>query len=580
MVLLLLFALIAGVGTALSPCVLPVLPVALSGGATGGRRRPLGIVTGLALSFTFATVALVYVIDALGLPDDLLRTFAIAVLLVFGISLAVPPLSARIEAWLSARFGRDPTAGRDGEGFGSGVVLGLGLGVVYVPCAGPILAGVITVSASQDFTAGRLAVALAYGIGSAAGLYVLMLGGRRLIRPLSERSGRVQQALGVTMALVAVLMALNLDTRFQTAIASDLPSFLVNPTEQIEGGDSTRERLARLRDREAAAPLEAGAEVKPKPGGRLPVLGTAPELVGTQKWFNTPGGRKLTLRSLRGRVVLIDFWTYTCINCIRTLPELKAWDRTYSDRGFTTIGVHTPEFAFEKDAGNVEDAIDQNGLRYPVAQDNEMATWNAFGNQFWPAKYLIDARGRVRYTRFGEGGYEETEDAIRSLLAEAGRERLGRESRARVQQPSVETTTPELYLGSARADRAANGPLEPGAADFGALGVPPPDSFALGGPWIVSEESSTAGRGARLALDFGARRVFLVMSSRGRARSMRVLLDGKPLPERLAGADVRDGSVRVDRQRLYRLVELPAAERHRLTLVPEAGIAGYAFTFG
>src|SRR3954466_4824406 len=233
MVLLMAFAFLAGIGTALSPCVLPVLPIALSAGATGGSRRPLGVVTGLALSFTFATVALVYVIHALGLPDDLLRKLAIAGLIGFGVALAIPPLGDRIEARLS-RLVRARPAGDDGGGFGSGLFLGASLGLVYAPCAGPILAGVITLSASQSFTAGRLATAFAYGLGSAVVLYALMLGGRRATRGLSRHAGRLQAAMGAVMVLVAVLMLGGYDTRFQTAIASDLPSFLVDPSEHLE----------------------------------------------------------------------------------------------------------------------------------------------------------------------------------------------------------------------------------------------------------------------------------------------------------------------------------------------------------
>src|SRR3954447_14122225 len=246
MVLLVLFAFVAGIGTALSPCVLPVLPIALSAGATAGSRRPLGIVTGLALSFTFATVALVYVIHALGLPDNLLRKVAIAGLIGFGVALAIPAVGGRIEAWLS-RVVRVRPRSDDRAGFGSGMLVGLSLGLVYAPCAGPILAGVITLSASQTFTAGRLATALAYGIGSAVALYVLMIGGRKLARRLSRRSGRLQQGMGVVMVAVAVLMAFSVDVRFQNAIASDLPSFLVNPTGDLEDSGSVKKQLADVR---------------------------------------------------------------------------------------------------------------------------------------------------------------------------------------------------------------------------------------------------------------------------------------------------------------------------------------------
>src|SRR3954454_17058438 len=436
MVLLIAFAFFAGAGTALSPCVLPVLPVALSAGATGGGRRPLGIVTGLALSFTFATVALVYVIDALGLPDDLLRTIAIVALLGFGATLAIPPLAARVEAFLS-RLTRRAGGARGGDGFGSGLLVGASLGLVYAPCAGPILAGVITVSASQSFTAGRLAVAFAYGVGSAAVLYALMLGGRRATRRLSRHTGRLQAAMGAVMVLVAVLMLGGYDTRFQTAIASDLPSFLVDPSEHLEKSSGTQQRLARLRG--------DGAD------GLRP-LGPAPDFVGTQRWFNTPGGRPLSLRSLRGHVVLVDFWTYTCINCLRTLPYLKAWDRRYRPDGLTIVGVHSPEFPFERDAGNVAGAIKREGIRYPVAQDNQLSTWDAWGNQYWPAEYLIDARGQVREAHFGEGDYDKTEAAIRALLAERDGGRVSSpRARPRGVTPVGDQATPETYVGTARA---------------------------------------------------------------------------------------------------------------------------------
>jgi cytochrome c biogenesis protein CcdA/thiol-disulfide isomerase/thioredoxin len=572
------FAFVAGAATALSPCVLPVLPVALSAGVTGGRRRPLGVVTGLALSFAFATVALVYVIDALGLPGDLLRNLAIVVLLGFGISLLVPSVSARIEAWVS-RVAPAPKAGA-GDGFGSGLLLGASLGFVYAPCAGPILAGVITVSASQSFTAGRLAVALSYAAGSAVVLYFLLLGGRKLIARLAPQAGRLQMATGAVMVLVALLMAGNYDTRFQTAIASDLPAVLVNPTKELEENGDVSNQLARLRTVHngvgSHAPSgELGA------GGKLPVLGTAPEFADTQQWFNTPGERPLSLRQLRGRVVLIDFWTYTCINCIRTLPYVTAWDRRYRDKGLTVIGVHTPEFPFEREAGNVADAIDQNGIEYPVVQDNEYGTWEAWGNQYWPAKYLIDTKGRVRFAHFGEGEYGKTEAAIRELLAEAGH-KPGAHADAHAEIPSAGVTTPESYLGSGRALRFVNGSIAAGTQDFTASPEEvPDDGLAYEGRWRIGFDEATALAGARLDLNFGARRVFLVLGSRGgQPRPLRVLLDGKPLPQRFAGADVHGGVATISDQRLYRLVELPSAQRHLLTLEFAPGISGYAFTFG
>jgi len=600
MALLILFGFLAGAGTALSPCVLPVLPIALSAGATGGRRRPLGIVVGLTASFTFATVALVYVLDALGLPNDLLRTLAIVVLLAFGAALLVPPLAARLEGRLSriaGRVGGIGGAARDGaprDGFRSGLLVGASLGLVYAPCAGPVLAGVITVSASQPFTAGRLAVAVAYGVGSALVLYLLMLGGRRLTAPLARRSGRLQVAMGAVMILVALAMLNDYDLRFQSAIAKDLPAFLVDPTQHLESSAAARRALASVRGAprsKLAAGLAAPA-VAAAPAAHplatdaaarrlgLRDFGLAPEFTDTQRWFNTPGGRPLTMAGLRGRVVLVDFWTYSCINCLRTLPYVEAWDRRYRAEGLTIVGVHTPEFPFEKVASNVAAAIAREGVRYPVVQDNDMGTWNAYGNEYWPADYFIDARGHVRYAHFGEGDYGHAEAIIRELLVEAGRRVGAGMSGGHAVAPSAATTTPESYLGAARAERFANGAIMPGTQDFGTAPTPGQDELSYGGVWTIAGENATAGPGAALDLRFGARRVYLVLGSPGRARRMRVLLDGRPLPDALAGGDVHGGVATISAERLYDLVDLPAVGRHVLRLEPEAGVQGYSFTFG
>jgi len=582
-VLLILFGFLAGAATAVSPCVLPVLPIALSAGATGGRRRPLGIVAGLAVSFTFATVALVYVIAALGLPNDLLRTLAIVVLIAFGVSLMIPPLAARIEAALS-RFAGRAGVRTGGEGFWSGTAVGASLGLVYAPCAGPILAGVITVSASQSFTAGRLAVALSYGLGSAVVLYFLMLGGRRVAAPLARRGAGLQIAMGAVMVVVALAMLGEYDLKFQNRIASDLPSFLVDPSKPLEDTAAAREALADVHGRSSSGLSKAVAEAATSPRGStesgLPVLGIAPELVDTQRWFNTPGDRPLTLRSLRGRVVLVDFWTYSCINCLRTLPYLTAWDRRYRKDGLTIVGVHSPEFPFEKDAGNVEEAIERNGIHYPVVQDNDLANFSAYGSQFWPAEYLIDARGRVRSVDFGEGEYGEKEQAIRALLAESGHQVGAGGSGAHGIAPSPGVTTPETYLGAARAERFTNPILSPGLHDFTAPASLPPNEFAYRGRWRITRESATAAGGSSLDLNFGARRVYLVLGSPGHGRRMQVLLDGQPISSADAGSDVRGGAVTVTAQRLYNLVDLPKVGHHILTLKPEAGVTAYAFTFG
>ncbi len=589
MLLLILFALLAGAATALSPCALPVLPVVFAAGTTGGRRRPIGIALGLAVSFTFAVVLLTYLLSALGLPNGLLRTFAIAVLLVFGLSLALPKLADRVEYLISKATSRGAGkvagvtqgAAEGHDGFWSGVLVGAGLGFVYAPCAGPILAGVITATASQEFSTQRLVVAMAYGIGSAITFFVLMRGGRRLIAPLMQRSQKIQLVMGLSMVFVALAMFANLDTRFQTAIADSLPSALVNPTGKLEESGAVQDQLADARGSRNQF-KEKQEQAAPK-ASSLPVLGDAPEIVGTQQWFNTPGGKKLTLKQLRGKVVLVDFWTYTCINCIRTQPYLKAWDRKYADRGLVIVGVHTPEFPFEHSASNVQAAVKQAGIRYPVAQDNDYKTWDAYSNEYWPAHYLIDARGRVRATHFGEGEYDRTERQIRSLLREAGDGDLGGESKtAAAVTPSEGTTTPETYLGAARARGWVNGLISVGEHNYSAKPQDRPGSnFAYAGHWDVSEDNATAsGSDARIDVRFHARRVYLVLSSPGHARKVGVELNGRPIPSDRAGADVKRGAVTVTNQRLYSLVDLPAVDSGKLTLHFAPGVTGYAFTFG
>jgi thiol-disulfide isomerase/thioredoxin len=313
----------------------------------------------------------------------------------------------------------------------------------------------------------------------------------------------------------------------------------------------------------------------------LPSLGHAPDFIDTQMWFNTPSGQPLSLRALRGRVVLVDFWTYTCINCIRTLPYLEAWDAAYRRAGLTIVGVETPEFAFEREAANVASAISQFGIRYPVVQDNNMGTWDAYANEFWPADYLIDAHGDVRYVAFGEGDYDKTETAIRALLAEAGANVGARSHPRDVVVPSHETT-PETYLGVARAQGWAVGPKH-GSHVYRPLGshALALNEFAFSGTWTVDAQPATAGAGAGIDAEFQAKHVYLVLSSPGeRPLPVRVLLDGRPISAADAGADVHDGVVTVRRQRLYTLVSLPQLGRHRLTLRFAPGVSGYAFTFG
>jgi cytochrome c biogenesis protein CcdA/thiol-disulfide isomerase/thioredoxin len=565
------FAVLAGAATALSPCVLPVLPVALAAGSSGGRRRPLGVAIGLATTFALAAVLLTRALDALGLPGDLARVLAIAVLGAFGAALVIPRLGAAVEARLSRLARRGAAPGR-GDGFASGLVLGASLALVYAPCAGPILAAVVALDAAVS--AERLVLGFAYGAGAAAALLAVMTLGRSLTRRISPHAGRLQQGFGAVMVCAAVLLAAGVDRDFQTAIADDLPAVVVNPSGRLEETDAVQRSLARLRGGGAGpgAAAHSAAIVRPQDAER------AADFRRIALWLNTPGGRE---PRVRGRVVLVDFWTFTCINCLRTLPHLRAWDERYRAAGLTIVGVHTPEFAFERRESNVRDAVAANGLRYPIALDNDYGTWNAWRNRYWPAKYLIDARGRVRYWHFGEGAYEETERAIRVLLAEAGRVPAAeRAASVAAERAESGVTTRETYLGFARAHGFAALVL-PGRHDYGQRRVTlRPDEFAYLGRWNVWHQRAVAGAGARIDAYVGARRVFLVMGSPGRERRVRVLLDERPLPERYAGLDVRGGVVRVGAQRLYRLVDFGRVQRRVVTLEFEPGVAGYAFTFG
>jgi|HubBroStandDraft_2_1064218.scaffolds.fasta_scaffold00029_41 cytochrome c biogenesis protein CcdA/thiol-disulfide isomerase/thioredoxin len=596
MLVLLTFAVLAGAGTALSPCALPVLPALLSAGGVGGRRRPLGIVLGLSITFTVTVVGLANVVDGVGLGDDPLRDVAVVVLLVFGLALLMPDVAARIEAPLSrlARFG-PRTAG---DGFGSGLLVGGALGFVYTPCASPILAAVISVSAASGKT---IAIGLAYAAGSAIVLLALALGGRRVFDRV-RRAGRgpmLQRALGAIMILTAIAIITNLDVNFDQFVAEKIPD--VNLTASLECSKTVTSRLDQITGHKAkfvaangSSDCEGSGTTKVDPvahnasqatllaaAHKLPVLGTAPEFTETQDWFNTPGNRPLTLASLRGRVVLVDFWTYTCINCIRTLPYLKAWNAAYAKDGLTIVGVEAPEFQFEKNAANVANAIGQFGLRYPVVQDNNMGTWNAYGNEYWPADYLIDAKGQVRYATFGEGSYEETETAIRALLAEAGYQVGAKSHPTDVIAPS-EIATPETYMGTLRAQGWTDGP-ETGTHDYGPppSGALPLNDFAYSGTWDIASQPAEAISGAGVDMEFKAKNVYLVLSSPGeRPLPVQVLLDGRPIPAAEAGADVHDGVVTVRRQRLYWLVSLPDDQQHRLSLRFANGVTGYDFTFG
>jgi cytochrome c biogenesis protein CcdA/thiol-disulfide isomerase/thioredoxin len=540
-------AFVAGVVTAISPCVLPVLPIVLAGGAIGGRRRPYAIVAGLVVSFTAFTLAATALLSALGLPDDLLRNIAIAVVLLVAISLLVPALGRLVGRPFQA-LGRH----RPGDA-GGGFLLGTSLGLLFTPCAGPVIAAVAALAATSRFSVESVLVTLSYALGAGVVLLLFALAGQRGVnlQGLRRRAPQVRQALGAVIAGAAVLMILGLDLRLATYVPGYTRSL-----QRVERAAAAQREIDRL--------VAGRQHVLPE--SQLRDFGQAPEFQEIDRWLNS---KPLTLASLRGKVVLIDFWTYSCINCLRTLPYVKRWADTYRGAGLVVVGVHTPEFAFERVPANVERAVRSLGVHYPVALDNGYRTWSAWGNQYWPAKYLVDRRGHVRYAHFGEGEYQRSEDVIRTLLAE---KTLPKPVSASIRdQTPTELLTPETYLGSARIDRFVGSRLVPGReADYAIPKVVPQSSLAYGGRWTVEKERIVAGRDARLRLSFHAHKVFLVLGTNTRTGVVQVSVDGRSLK-----------TVRVTEDRLYTLAELPGeAGNHTLDLSFSPGTEAYAFTFG
>jgi cytochrome c biogenesis protein CcdA/thiol-disulfide isomerase/thioredoxin len=523
-------AFLAGLITAISPCVLPVLPILLAGGAS--QRRPYAIIAGLVGSFTVFTVAGASLLDSLGLQDDLLRDLAIALLLLLALALLVPRVAGLLERPFLALTRR--RVGADANGF----VLGASLGLVFVPCAGPVLAAVTALAATGDIGVRTFAVTFAYALGAALPMLAIAIGGQRLAA-FRRHAEPVRRVAGAVIGATAVAIAFGADQRFTTAV----PGYTEELQQRIERNPRARRELRDLTDAGASAENAA----------------LAPEVQGIAQWINS---KPLTVRGLRGKVVLIDFWTYSCVNCLRTLPHLKEWDRAYRDDGLTIIGVHAPEFAFERVPGNVRAAVRKLGIRYPVALDNDFATWRAYANEYWPAKYLIDRAGRVRYFHFGEGEYERTEALIRRYLGATG------DARSVADRTPTVRTTPESYLGYERLDRfAGNGVFPEREVGYRFPPVLFPDQVAYAGRIRVERERIVAGPRARLRLQFRAREVNLVLGGRGR---LTVLLDGRP---------AKTIAVRGE-PRLYPLLELPGLTEGLLELRFARGISAYAFTFG
>lgn len=550
MILLIIFAFVAGVVTILSPCILPVLPIILSstvGAEQIGKSRPVGVIIGFIASFTFFTLFLTTIVKVLGVPANSLRLLSVFVIFLFGASFLIPKFQGLVET-LFAKLSRFVPQGQARPGLIPGILIGLSLGLLWTPCVGPILASVISLALTEQVTFNAFLITLAYSLGTAIPMFFIMIGGQSLLKNvpgLVANTAKIQRVFGVIMILTAVAIYLNLDRRFQSWVLEKFPSYGANLT-QIEDNQLVRERLENM-DKEERF--------------------TAPEIIPGGSWFNT---EPLKLSELRGKVVIIDFWTYTCINCIRTLPYIQRWHETYKDKGLVIIGVHTPEFEFEKSPENVKKAISDFGLTYPIVQDNNYATWRAYANRYWPAKYLINKDGKIVYTHFGEGDYDETEAQIQKYLNEAGFE-----ADTDISNPSysVETRTPELYLGHGRMGYFAEpSQLKPDSKKTYELPANVAlHHFAFGGEWNVMEEYSQPSGGASLVLGFEAKDVFIVMRPKGKVSGkIKVYLDDK---------DIK--SITVDKDSLYELVKLNQPSRHYLKIeFLDSNTEVYAFTFG
>jgi cytochrome c biogenesis protein CcdA/thiol-disulfide isomerase/thioredoxin len=619
MAVLITFAFLSGIVTILSPCILPVLPIVLTGSVGRGRARPLGVVVGFVATFVTFTLALTAIVHALGLPPDTLRYAAVILVVILGLIMLVPKLRERFEILVSRASGRvtvgsgRPAAGsppgaeaRPGRrsGFWKGLPVGFSLGAVWAPCVGPIMASVIGLALTRSVDGGAVIITAAYTVGTAIPMLAVMLGGRALLNRvpgLMRNMARIQKGFGVVMILVGVAIGFGWDRQFQNVVLRAFPNYGAGLTafEDTASVRSALEAVGEPGGSTGAAGIASSFPASFKEGV-LGDYGTAPALVARGPWFNTDGiapsgtgsgesgngsgaggggSPPLTMENLAGKVVLVDFWTYSCVNCVRTIPYLRAWDKAYRDTGLVIVGVHTPEFEFEKKTANVERAIRELGVTWPVVQDNDYAQWRAYGNRYWPAHYLIDASGHVRYVHFGEGKYDATESVIRRLLREAG----ATPGKPLVQaEPKFTSQTPETYLGWARATGfvSEGEPQLDQAARYRAAHAPGNGEWALSGSWIVTRsyvQPVDSSSGSELQLGFDASNVFLVIEPEQPGGLIEVRLDG-----RVAGdtADVDDGVLSPGESRLYQLVGLAKAGEHVLNLKVKGKLRLFAFTFG
>ncbi|MGE8280062.1 MAG: cytochrome c biogenesis protein DipZ [Stenotrophomonas sp.] len=581
---LLVLAYLGGVLTLLSPCILPVLPFVFARADRPFLRSGLPLLVGMALMFavvaSLAAVGSQWVAQA----NQIGRWIALVVMALFALALLWPALADRLLAPLQRAGARLSTAADAGKGgVLSSLLIGVATGLLWAPCAGPILGLILTGAALQGANVGTTGLLLAYALGAATSLALAVWIGGRVFTALKQRLGVgewIRRGLGIAALLAVVAIAMGWDTGLLTRLSTA----------------STARLEQRLLDVLPTQPPAAGAVMMMSAGdaanGALPVEGQMPSLAGATGWLNSP---PLDAQQLRGKVVLVDFWTYSCINCLRALPFVRDWAERYKAHGLVVIGVHAPEFAFERKLDNVQRAVTELKVDYPVAIDNDFAIWRGFNNQYWPAHYFIDAQGRIRAHHFGEGNYAQSEQIIRQLLREAGNSLPGDAAPAmRMEGSGVERQadmaslrSPETYIGHARAEHFASpGGMQRGReGDYSLPAQLQLNQWALVGRWMVgAEDAQLEQGGGRIAFRFHARDLHLVLAPQDPARPVRfrVRIDGQA-PQAAAGADVSaQGEGVVDQNRLYQLIRQDGEVRERTFEIEflDPGVRAYAFTFG
>lgn len=569
-----LIGLLGGLITGISPCILPVLPVIfLTAGtqpAQTGKRpeviaakrsRPFWIIAGLVLSFSVVTLLGSVLLGLLNIPQSAVRWAGVAVLLIIGVGMLFPGF----ERLLEKPFQRLPRkrVGERGNGFG----MGLALGTVFVPCAGPVLAAIIVAGATGQIGPETVLLTVSFAIGVAVPLLVFALAGSNVARRISgfrKRERTIRIIGGVALIALAVGLAFNLPQTLQRLLP-DYTSGIEKNLAESDAGKNALNLGGLVTDENRDLDKCSNG------GTQLESCGTAPSIKGIDAWLNTPDGAGLDLKELRGKVVLIDFWAYSCINCQRSIPHVVAWDDAYRDAGLQVIGVHSPEYAFEKDRANVEAGVKDFGIEYPVALDNSLATWTNYRNRYWPAHYLIDAKGTVRHIAFGEGNYQTTEKLIRELLEDADPDvDLPKQTDVTDATPKQGSTTPETFLGSAKDQNFAGpGAYRAGEHRFEFPESQKRDTFALDGAWRIETQYATPADDAdsgTVRLTYRGQEVRGVLAGSG---TLRVTVDGK------AREITVDGT-----PRSYRLVGPDDPDHGTLEIEVPRGVKVYSCTFG